>query len=220
MMPRTAPAAETYARRPIRARIQSRDESRMGLFGWFKGKGSGDSRTSEWRRAWSAAAAAPADGQVSALASSLEALGLPEEEIEIEREMLEALRDLVELRAAVESGGLPLVETGHRVIGADRCHFSAPVSMPDDAAQPSGRLLLTGARAVFIGGARTTTVPWHAVGEAIHADRDVVLIKKDRQNLYRFRCNSFTDAMCGAYLARQLAAERPSSTTRTTRTNP
>ena len=49
--------------------------------------------------------------------------------------------------------------------GADRCHFSAPVSMPDDPAQPTGRLLLTSTRAVFAGGARTPALAWHATRE-------------------------------------------------------
>jgi hypothetical protein len=149
---------------------------------------------------------------LAALDSRLDAMGLPDEDIEIEREMLDGLRELIELRAAVESNGLPLLETGHRVIGTDRLHFIAPVSMPDDSAQPSGRLLLTGTRAIFVGGARTTTVPWHAVGEARHDRRDVVLIRKDRENLYRFRCNSFADALCGTYMSQRLAGTRQPAT--------
>jgi len=189
----------------------------MGLFRWLKRKSADrvDSRIIEWRRAWTATVeseTADADAPAS-LVARLDALGLPDDDIEIEREMLEALTELVRLRAAIQSDGLPILETGHRVIGTDRCHFIAPASMPDDAAQPSGRLLLTGSRAIFVGGARTTVLPWHAVGEALHNERDVVLIRKDRENLYRFRCNSFADAMCGAFLARRLAAPRPPTQT-------
>ena len=157
------------------------------------------------------ATAAPDPGTLASLSGQLDAFGLPEDDIEIEREMLHALDELLRLRAAVDSGALPLVDTRHRVIGADRCHFSAPVSMPDDEAQPSGRLLLTPTRAVFVGGARTMNVPWHAIGDILHNDRDVVLIRRDRQQLYRFRCNTFADALCGSFLSRRLAVPRAGS---------
>ena len=178
----------------------------MGLFEWLKGKrNGGDPRLAEWRRAWSTSAAEPDSERVSALQCQLDALGLPEEEIEIEREMLDGIAQLAELRIAVDSSGIPIVETGHRVVGHDTCHFSTPVSMPDDAAQPAGRLFLTNARVIFAGGARATTVAWHAIGEVVHGDRDVVIVRRDRETIYRFRCNTFADAMCGAYLARRLA---------------
>lgn len=184
----------------------------MGLFGWLRRKSNGeDERLSAWRQAWSVATAAPDPGTLASLSGQLDAFGLPEDDIEIEREMLHALDELLRLRAAVDSGALPLVDTRHRVIGADRCHFSAPVSMPDDEAQPSGRLLLTPTRAVFVGGARTMNVPWHAIGDILHNDRDVVLIRRDRQQLYRFRCNTFADALCGSFLSRRLAVPRAGS---------
>jgi hypothetical protein len=183
----------------------------MGFLAWLKRSRSGrlDPRVGEWRRAWSAAIAGEDGRSVVSLAASLDAMGLADDEIEIEREMLDGLRELIQLRHALGSDGLPVLQTGHRVIGTERCHFTAPVSMPDDTAQPAGRLLMTTSRAIFMGGARTTTVPWHAIGEVLHNERDIVLIRKDRDNLYRFRCNSFADAMCGAYLARHLSA-RPS----------
>jgi hypothetical protein len=179
----------------------------MGLFGWLKNRrNGGDPRLMEWRRAWNASAAEPGPNAVSTLRTQLDRLGLPEEEIEIEREMLEGISQLTQLRLTVDATGIPVVETGHRVVGHDTCHFSTPVSMPDDAAQPSGRLFLTNSRAIFAGGARATTVAWHAIGEVIHGDRDVVLVRRDRDTIYRFRCNTYADAMCGAYLARRLAA--------------
>jgi hypothetical protein len=186
----------------------------MGFFGWLRAKTADrvDPRLIEWQREWTAAAASGDSDGLTVLHSRLDAIGLPDEEIEIEREMLDGLRELMALRSTVASNGLPVLETGHRVIGSDRLHFSAPVSMPDDPAQPGGRLLLTGSRAIFVGGARTTTVPWHAVGEARHDRRDVVLVRKDRENLYRFRCNSFADALCGAYTAHRLAAVRQPAT--------
>jgi hypothetical protein len=181
----------------------------MGLVGWLKNRrNGGDPRLTEWRRAWTAASSEPDRLAVTSLGSQLDAFGFPEEEIEIEREMLDGISQLVQLRCTVEATGIPIIETGHRVVGRDTCHFSTPVSMPDDASQPSGRLFLTNARVIFAGGARATTVAWHAVGEVVHGDRDVVLVRRDRDTIYRFRCNSFADAMCGAFLARRLASTR------------
>jgi hypothetical protein len=144
---------------------------------------------------------------VPRLRSELDALGLPEEEIEIEREMLDGLEHLVALTAAVDSAGLPTLQTGHRVVGTDLCHFTAPASMPDEPSQPGGRLLLTGARLIFVGGPGATAA-WHALAEVVLADRDLVLVRADRSRMYRFRCNSYSDAMCGAFLARRLIAAR------------
>ena len=122
--------------------------------------------------------------------------------------MLSGLEDLVQLQAAVASKGFPILETGHRVVGVDRCHFSVPASMPDDASQPSGRLILTNARAIFAGGARATTMPWHAIADVLQQDRDVILVRHDRDTFYRFRCHVFADALSGAFLAKALARRR------------
>src|SRR5512132_4334008 len=90
----------------------------MGLFDWLWGNGRGeDPRLGPWRSRWRQAADAGDTGQREALARDLEALGLTDDEIEIEREMLEALDRLGAMRAEVEATGLPILETGHRVVG-------------------------------------------------------------------------------------------------------
>lgn len=179
----------------------------MTLLGWIRGRrgDNNERKLDTWRIKWQGATAAPDAAAVVALTADLERLGLPEEEIEIEREMIEGLDQLVRLQAALAAGGLPIVETGHRVVGTDTCHFSAPSSMPDDPAQPSGRLILTGARAIFTGGARALTLPWHAVAEVVQQGRDVCLVRHDRETLHRFRCNVFADALCAALLSRTLS---------------
>jgi hypothetical protein len=184
----------------------------MGLWRWFKGKNEGDPRLSRWRHQWREVCASPDASAIETLASALDRFGLAEEEIEIEREMLAGLRDVAALSAAVASNGLPIVDTGHRVVGADRCHFSAPASMPDDPAQPSGRLILTSARAIFVGGARSTTIAWHMVSDVLQQERDLMLVKHDRETFHRYRCNVYGDAMSAAFLARTLASRlrRPS----------
>lgn len=176
---------------------------------WFGERNTpADNARGKWREAWSAAVAQPADDSAQALKSQLDALGLPEEEIELEREMLEGLEAVLALQRQVDSSGLPVAETGHRVIGSEPCHFTAVVFAPDEPDHPGGRLLFTATRALFVGGGRTITTAWHSIGDVHQADRDVLLIRVDRERLYRYRCNSFADAMCATLLARRLMPRR------------
>ena len=158
-----------------------------------------------WREAWVRAVADPSGEAASDLRTRLDQVSAPDGDLEVEREMLEALEHMVDFVAEVARHGLPALPTGHRVVGSDVCHFSAPVSMPDDPAQPSGRLLLTNTRCIFVGGARGMSVPWHAITRPRQAHRDLMLIRSDNTALYRFRCNSFEDAICAAFIAGQLA---------------
>lgn len=172
-------------------------------------RGPGESARAAWQDQWAAAAGRqPRREDVESLKARLDGLALPEEEIELEREMLDGLEALIALQERVEANGLPTTETGHRVIGQETCHFSAPVFAPDEPDHPGGRLLFTPTRAVFVGGGRTIPVPWHAVTQTQQAERDLLLIRADRERLYRFRCNSFGDAMSAALLARRLMPRR------------
>ena len=180
----------------------------MGLLGWIRDQfAGGDRRLREWRKAWMVASAAPNADQARALRERLDGLALPADDVEIEREMLDALDAVIALAAGVAHSGLPAITTGHRIVGTDVCHFTAPASMPDEPSQPSGRLILTSARAIFVGG-RGLAVPWHAVGQTLHTDRDVLLVRHGNASLYRFQCNTFADALCAAYLARRLTDGR------------
>ena len=185
----------------------------MGFFSWLKGKadgGNGNARA--WREAWTRAVASLDEGALASLEADLKRTPPFADDLEIEEEMLDALRRLLELERALAAAGLPVVATSHRVVGADACHFSAPVSMPDDPAQPTGRLLLTSSRAVFAGGARTPALPWHATREVIQSGRDLLFLYRGAEDEagHRFRCNSFTDALCGAAIARHLMRSRQS----------
>lgn len=161
-----------------------------------------------WRQTWTAAIAQPDADAVARLRSALATLALPDEEIELESEMLDGFAAVVELGSLIAASGLPLVETGHRVIGAESCHFSAPVFVPDDSSQAGGRLLFTPTRAVFAGGAKPTSLPWHAVTDVQQTSRDILFVRADRERVYRFRANSYADALCGALIAQRLLPRR------------
>jgi hypothetical protein len=180
----------------------------MRLLRWLPGTRPESRRAQEWRSACAGAIGLPDKTILDRLRADLESWGSADDDIEVEREMLDGLGDLVALAHSVSGGALPAVETGHRVVGSEVCHLSATCSMPDEAGQPGGRMLLTERRAIFVGGARGVTVAWHAVAEAMLADRDVLLIRADREHLYRFRCNSYSDAFRGTFIARQLIARQ------------
>jgi hypothetical protein len=175
----------------------------MGLFSWLK-RDTGSRESEKWRREWRKAVEAPDAEAVRRLRDVLTAGPPFAPDIEVEEEMLDGLDHLVALTAELAAGRLPRIETTHRVIGADACHYSAPVSMPDDPNQPSGRLLLTANRAVFVGGAKVTSAAWHATAQALQANRDLLLVRVDAQTVHRFRCNTYADALCAAALARHL----------------
>ncbi len=176
----------------------------MGLFSWLKRSGGADGKIQEWRREWTQAVAAVDADAARRLRAALDAAPPLAADIEVEEEMLEGLERLIALTAELGGDRLPTLDTTHRVVGRDACHYSAPVSMPEDPAQPSGRLLLTATRAIFIGGAKMTALPWHAAARALQGDRDLLLVRADGQAAYRFRCNTFGDALCAAAIARHL----------------
>jgi hypothetical protein len=183
----------------------------MKWLGWLRRSTRHDNpQARRWREAWQQAAEAPDAAAARGLRHELERManGSDGDELEIEREMLEGLDELVDLAGAIAAGDPPVVTTGHRAVGADRCYFSAPASLPDDPAQPSGTLLLTNTRMVFVGGARAVTLAWHMAGECVRQDRDVLLVRVDRQDVHRLRCNTYGDALRAAFLARHLAPRR------------
>ena len=180
----------------------------MGLIRWFtRGATEHQRRRQQWRKACSGAIEQE-DG--SRLADLRAEVVPPQsgEDVELELEMLDALEQVAQLRAQAASGTLPTVETHHRVIGTERCHFSAPASVPDDPAQPSGRVLFTPTRTLFVGAGKTSTTPWHSVHHVIRTDRDLLLARADGAGGAIFRFNTFADAAIAAALARRLKGRR------------
>jgi hypothetical protein len=178
----------------------------MKLFGWIRNRGRVDA-LAEWRNDWAARIVQGADGD-AALRTRLEALAATEPDVEMELEMLDALDQLRTVQRDVAAGSLPVVETQHRVIGAETCHFSAPASMPGDHQQSAGRVLLTGSKAVFVGSGRSSGTAWHMVHAIARLDRDVLLTRPDTTPLAHFRFNTYADAVVCAFLAERLKPSR------------
>ena len=186
----------------------------MKLFGWIRGKdSSGGTERRRWREAWTEAVVAEDGSRAAALRAQLNGLPLGAgDDNEVELEMIDALERLALLAGETAAGALPVVETQHRVLGGDRCHFTAPASLPEDPSQPSGRVLFTGARTFFVGGSQTQPVAWHAVRDVLHAERDVVLVRADGTAAAHFRFNSYCDAVAAAFLARRLRGAKGTRT--------
>jgi hypothetical protein len=183
----------------------------MGLWRWVVGARTPglNPRLAAWRASWNRAASSGEVAAVAVLSEQLNGLDLPEEETEIEREMLVALQDLGALIESVKETGLPALTTGHRIVREDCCHFVAPASMPDESSPASGQLLLTNRRAIFVG-AVARSFPWHRVREVLQQDRDLVLVATRPDALITFRCNGFSDALRAAFIARALTTNRRS----------
>jgi hypothetical protein len=180
----------------------------MSLFGWIKrAKGREDHAREEWRKAWKAAVEGP-DTRDAELRQEFAKLVPADEDVEVELEMLEGLDQLRTVQRTAAGGSLPTVETHHRVIGAERCHFSAPASVPSEQGQTSGRVLVTPIKIVFVGAGRASHAAWHTVHHALRIERDVLLVRADRSPAAHFRFNTYGDAIVCAYLAEQLKGSR------------
>jgi hypothetical protein len=172
----------------------------MGLLGWFRKDGRA---VREWHDRWKTAVAERDAAAVAGLEAALRRRPPIAEDLELEEEMLDALRQLIALSHDLDASRLPVIDTTHRVVGSDVCHFNAAVCVPDDPAQPTGRLLLTSRRAAFAGGGRVPSLAWHAVRKVVQDGRDVLFVANG-DTAVRFRCNSFPDAVCGAAIASYL----------------
>jgi hypothetical protein len=125
------------------------------------------------------------------------------DERERQIEMLDGLEQLCDLAA---SDAMPMLDTQHRVIGTDACHFMAPVSAPDHG-DAIGKLFLTSQRVIFAGGA-SIAWPWHRVRRVTRHERDVLFEGGDTLAL-RLRCNSYGDALVATAIGERLNHRQP-----------
>jgi hypothetical protein len=151
--------------------------------------------TSWWRDAESAADAPTAD-VLDRLRSGIVPHAEAPDEAERQEEMLDGLG---QLQAVVTSAALPVLITQHRVIGADVCHFVAPVSLAGDVAVP-GKLFLTAERLVFAGG-RVQAWSWHRVYEVTRSGRMLAVVLAGGAEGLRVQCNTYGDALVARHVA-------------------
>jgi hypothetical protein len=136
------------------------------------------------------------------------ALGLADEEVELEIEVLQGALELLTLQDRVAESGLPIVPNQHKALGGERCHFAASAFLATEAAQRTGRLFLTERRLVFL----TTpliSLPWGAIGRIEDEDRDLIVVAPGRGVSHRFRCNSYSDAKCARWIGAMLQGQEP-----------
>ena len=175
----------------------------MRLFWWRRaGERAAEEAARAWMAQWRHVIEERDETALHALEVQTRQRSAAGEDVEIEEEMIDAARRAIALERDADSTGLPVLTTSHRVVGSDACHFSAPASLVDDTSQPSGRLLLTATRGIFVGGPKLIQIAWHTVREAQNHERDIQLIRPDE--VIRFRCNTYGDALAGALIARRL----------------
>ena len=155
--------------------------------------------TDSWWRDADRAAESPAAEAIADLASRVTRADQDADEAERQEEMIDGLRQLDLVAAARD---LPVVVTQHRVIGADRCHFVAPVSLTGDVSTP-GKLFLTGERVVFAG-AGASAWPWHRVRDVARSGRHLVVVGHDGAEGMQLQCNTYGDALVIQHLAKRL----------------
>ncbi|MGH9159213.1 MAG: hypothetical protein ACRD2X_04425 [Vicinamibacteraceae bacterium] len=131
------------------------------------------------------------------------ALGIAEEEVELEIEMVQGALDRLALEERLLRDGLPVLEHQHKALGADRCHFLCSAFTVDEAGHRPGRLFLTHRRLIFLA-SPLFALPWSAATSIDDEDRNIVVSTVTRGVTYRFHCNSFSDARCGVLIARTL----------------
>lgn len=126
---------------------------------------------------------------------------MPESELDERERQIEMIEGLDHLCLVAETDAVPVLDTQHRVIGADACHFMAPVGAPDHG-DAIGKLFLTSHRVIFAGGA-SIAWPWHRVRRVTRHDRDVLFEGGDTLAL-RLRCNSYADALVATAIGERL----------------
>jgi hypothetical protein len=167
---------------------------------WLKERRRRTDPLAAWRETWAEAIEGRNGASAEALRTQLDQLTPNTPDVELELEMIEALDALHALDRQLKDGALPSVDTQHRVVGVEACHFTAPASVPADSTPSSGRVLFTRTRAIFVAG-RTSAVAWHSVRAVIRTGRDVLLAKADGSSGAHYRFNTYADAVVAARLA-------------------
>ena len=174
----------------------------MGLFALFRRRESAQPDVSEWWRTANALASAPTVQGIHALKASIVSGDVVPDMAEAQDEMPEGLEALV----ALSQSDLPVLDTQHRVIGTDTCHYIAPASLIDQV-DAGGKVFVTSARMIFASGT-VLSWPWHQIATVQRQERDLLVDLKGRPGV-RLRLNTYEAALVIAALVGRLTTNRP-----------
>ncbi len=180
----------------------------MSFLGLFDSKARAAARDLErrvrsFREDVLAARAAPDESVLLALRARPAALGLTEDDVALELEIVDGLLEVIELKKAAAGGApLPEIPTNHRALAGEPCRFVAPACRPDSTNDPGGKLFFTDRRLVYLG-SPSLTISWPHVIDVREDDRDL-LVRLRAGGVRAFRCNSYMDTLRGAYIATRL----------------
>jgi hypothetical protein len=107
---------------------------------------------------------------------------------------------------AFRHADLPVLDTQHRVIGTDTCHYIAPASLIDQV-DSGGKVFVTSARVIFAGGT-VLSWPWHLITRVQRHERDIKLALKGRPAV-RLRLNTYDGALLTNAVIGRLTSNRP-----------
>jgi hypothetical protein len=147
-----------------------------------------------------AARSASDEAALAALRTRPAALGLSEDDVALELEMVDGLLEVIEMKKVTAAGmPLPEIPTSHRALAGETCRFVAPAFRPDSPGDPGGKLFFTDRRIIYLG-SPSLTISWAHVAGVHDAERN--LIVRVRPDAIRtFRCNSYVDTLRGGYIA-------------------
>ncbi len=151
-----------------------------------------------WWRTAAAAEREPQGNALNDLRAALAGADADPDERERQVEMLEGLEQL----AAIAARDLDVIQTQHRVIGTDVCHFVAPACLVGLTDEP-GKLFLTSRRLIHVC-AKVRTWPWHRLGGVERAERALEITILGAPDTINVTCNTYGDAMAAAHLVRRL----------------
>ncbi len=176
-----------------------------------------DRRVRQFRAEVLAARGSSDECVLAALRARPAALGLTEDDVALELEMIDGLLEVIALKRAIESGErsgvpfdaaqgrpaatalLPEIPTSHRALAGETCRFVAPACRPDSPNDPGGKLFFTDRRIVYLG-SPSATVSWAHVADVRDAERDLI-VRERSGSIRTFRCNSYVDVLRGGYIA-------------------
>jgi hypothetical protein len=166
-----------------------------------------DRRVNAFRAEVLAARASGDAARLTALRKRPAVLGLTEDDVALELEMVDGLLEVIALQAAAAQGApLDIVETSHRALAGEVCRFMAPAGRPDAPNDSGGKLFFTDRRLLYLG-TPTVTLSWAHVADVRDAERDlVVCVRPDARRT--FRCNSYADTLRGAWIAGRILTSK------------